>query len=211
MCFHNRQIHERVELEKRFNAEFMDYDLEYEPIEHYNGFNCPETPIITNTEQDKIQLFHWGLIPAWAKDDSRRRNTLNARSETLLDLPSFKNVVQNRCLVISDGFYEWQYLDPKGKKTQNYLITLPDNALFAFAGLYSIWTNKHTNERIKTYTIVTTGANVLMSEIHNHAKRMPFILTPQQEHEWLGGNDVEPNMELPLQAIPIPSILKKTG
>ena len=119
MCFHNRQIHEKVELEKRFNAQFHNYDFEYEPHEHYNGINCPQTPVITNNEPETIQLFHWGLIPSWAKDDTIRRNTLNARSETLQEKASFKNVIQNRCLVISDGFYEWQYLDPKGTKKQN--------------------------------------------------------------------------------------------
>ena len=100
-------------------------------------------------------------------------------------------MINNRCLVISDGFYEWQWLDSKGTKKQKYLLTSKTNDLFAFAGLYSDWIDKSTGELRNTYTIVTTVANALMSEIHNHKKRMPIILSPERESLWLAGEEIE--------------------
>jgi putative SOS response-associated peptidase YedK len=75
------------------------------------------------------------LIPAWAKDKTIQQYTLNAKIETLNEKPSFKNNIKNRCLVIADGYYEWQWLDPKGKNKQKYLITLTSEEPFAFAGI----------------------------------------------------------------------------
>jgi len=86
--------------------------------------------------------------------------------------------------VIANGFFEWQWLDPKGKTKQKYEIGLPDEELFAFAGLYSQWINPATAEVKNTFTIVTTEANPLLSEIHNTKKRMPIILKKEDETHW---------------------------
>jgi len=186
MCFHSKQSKSAQELEHRFKAKFANKGG-YEPS-IYNAFQHPQTPVITNKEPDKIQLFNWGLIPHWAQDDSIRKNTLNARIETIHEKPSFRNVVNNKCLILADGFYEWQWLDDKGKSKQKYLLSLPNNELFAFAGLWSEWVDKSTGELIRTYTILTTEANELMSKIHNTKKRMPVILSPENEAEWLTNN-----------------------
>ena len=130
------------------------------------------------------------MIPHWAKDDSIRKNTLNARSETIHEKPSFRQVVNNRCLVLSDGFFEWQWLDEKGKKKQKYEITLPSNELFAFAGLWSEWVDKTTGELINSYAILTTEANETMSRIHNSKKRMPMILSRDNERGWINGGEM---------------------
>jgi putative SOS response-associated peptidase YedK len=87
--------------------------------------------------------------------------------------PAFRTSVNNRCLVLADGFFEWQWLDPKGKVKQKYMLTLPDNAAFAFAGLWSEWTDRVTDEVIGTYTIMTTEANTLMAEIQNNKSVCP--------------------------------------
>jgi len=92
--------------------------------------------------------------------------------------------------LLADGFYEWQWLDEKGKQKQKYELTLPDNELFAFAGLYSEWVDKSTGEIINSYTILTTEANELMSKIHNTKKRMPVILSADNEKNWLHGHDL---------------------
>jgi len=188
MCFHSKQSKSAQELKQRFKANFKDEHL-YQPS-IYNGFQYPKTPIITNKQPNEIQLFNWGLIPFWAKDDSIKKNTLNARIETINEKPSFRNSVNNRCLVLADGFYEWQWLDEKGKQKQKYELTLPDNELFAFAGLYSEWVDKSTGEIINSYTILTTEANELMSKIHNTKKRMPVILSADNEKNWLHGHDL---------------------
>jgi len=116
---------------------------------------------------------------------------LNARIETIYEKPSFKDVINNRCLVLADGFYEWQWLDEKGKQKQKYELTLPHNELFAFAGLYSEWTNKTTGEIQNTYTLLTTAANEQMSKIHNTKKRMPILVAADSELAWLNGQELQ--------------------
>lgn len=185
MCFHSKQSKSAQELQHRFNAKFEN-PSEYSPSV-YNGFIFPKTPVITNQEKEIIQFYWWGLIPQWAKDNSIRKNTLNARIETIHEKPSFRSNIKNRCLILADGFFEWQWLDDEGKKKQKYLITLPDNNAFAFAGLWSEWIDKNSGEIVKTYTILTTEANEFMSKIHNSKKRMPVILQQENEKEWLNG------------------------
>ena len=92
-------------------------------------------------------------------------------------------------MVIADGYYEWQWLDTKGKNKQKYLITLTSEEPFAFAGIWSEWIDINTGELIKTYSIITTEANDLMAEIHNNKKRMPIILNNDNELLWLNGKD----------------------
>ena len=188
MCFHTQQSKNAQELEHRFKAKFVQ-NQNYQPG-IYNGFSYPTTPVITNENTSLIQLIQWGLIPHWAKDDDIKKNTLNARIETIYEKPAFRDVTNKRCLIMANAFFEWQWLDPKGKYKQKYQINLPDHDAFAFAGLWSEWTNKNTNERIKTYTILTTEANQLMSTIHNSKKRMPVIVSQQYENEWLVNNNL---------------------
>lgn len=190
MCFFVRQSKEATELQSRFRAAPED-TTQLVPMAFINGFIYPKTPVITHEFPDVIKLFNWGLIPAWAKDKTIRKNTLNARIETLHEKPSFKNNVANRCLVLADGFYEWKWLDKKGKLKEKYLITLPGDELFAFAGIYAHWQNTDTEEMIKSYSIVTTEANELMSRIHNSRQRMPVVLTANNEKNWLEGQNLK--------------------
>lgn len=197
MCFHTIQTKLALQIEKRFKAKIKNKQ-EFAPNEHINGFSFPKTPIITNENPELIEHYHWGLIPHWAKDDQIKKLTLNAKIETLEEKPSFKGVVTNRCLIIANGFYEWQWLDSKGKEKVKYEIGIGDRELFAFAGLYSHWTDTHTGEIINSYTIVTTEANPLMAEIHNIKKRMPVILKPEDESKWLQNENYH-NFAFPYQ------------
>jgi len=190
MCFFSKLSTPIKEIENRFNAKIDDYNM-FQEKEYINGFTFPKTPVITNNKTDIIQHFQWGLIPFWAKDDSIKKFTLNAKIETLKEKPSFKNSINKRCLIIADGFYEWQWLDTKGKKKQKYLITLPNDELFAFAGIWSEWANRITGEIIFSYSIITTQANKLMQEIHNSKKRMPVILTKNNENDWLRNKSID--------------------
>jgi len=186
MCFHSQQSKTAQELKQRFGVSFKDESQFVSSL--YNGFQYPKTPVITNKESNTIQLYNWGLLPKWAKGNTIRKSTLNARIETLPEKPSFRDVVTNRCLILVDGFFEWQWLDEKGKNKQKYLITLPDNEAFAFGGLWNEWQNPTNGEILKTYTIITTEANELMSQIHNTEKRMPLILPKANEFDWLNGS-----------------------
>lgn len=172
---------------ERFNAAIDALD-DYDPTEFCSAFDFPKTPVITANEPKKVQLFHWGLIPEWSQDDTIRNYTLNARIETLSEKKSFKHVIQNRCLIMADGFYEWQWLTKNGSRKQKYLITLPDEPLFSFAGIHSKWMN-FDGHTINSYTIITTQANELMSKIHNTKQRMPVILERSDEQSWLEGEN----------------------
>lgn len=187
MCYQTRLIKKREEIAERFNAEVEALN-DYDPIEFCSAFNFPKTPVITDEDPNRVALFQWGLIPEWSQNDTIKRHTLNARIETLNEKVSFKDVIQKRCLILADGFYEWQWKDSKGKNKEKYLITLPNQELFAFAGIYSKWID-FDNTIKSTYSIITTQANELMCEIHNTKQRMPVIIKREDEKEWLNGDD----------------------
>lgn len=200
MCFFMQISKDATELKHRFQASFEEEGY-YKPS-IYNGFQFPYTPVITNKDPGRIELFQWGLIPPWAKNDEIQKSTLNARMETIFEKPSFKYVVQNRCLIIADAFFEWQWLDPKGKEKQKFKICLPEERIFTFGGLFNRWVDPQSGEIKNCYTILTTEADPFMSIIHNSKKRMPFILNPEQGIQWLGSGGIKaPSMEL--VAIPI--------
>jgi putative SOS response-associated peptidase YedK len=182
MCFHSKQSKAAQTIENKFNAKFENAKL-YEPSLHYNGFDFPKTPIITNEDSSVIQMVNWGLLPHWANADFDKTNTLNARLESLNDKKSFRNITENRCIVLVDGFYEWQHI---GKQKLKYEIGF-NNELFAFAGLFD------SNNSTKTYTIITTEAEGIMVDIHNSKLRMPFALKTDIDFEnWLTCRNVKP-------------------
>lgn len=194
MCF-TYSIHTtRKDLVDRYDAIIAE-DLSNEffdnKVEAYNGFTFPFLPVITNSKPDVIEFFQWGLLPAWAKDRDFRKNTLNARLESIHEKPSFKNSLQMRCLVPANSFTEWHWNDPKGKSKDKYLLNFDDVPIFSFAGLYSFWTDKSTGEIVPSFTIITTEANELMSFVHNNKKRMPVILDSKHEREWLQKGDIK--------------------
>lgn len=204
MCFFTQQTKDATAVKNRYNAEFENV-AEFQTSDYINGFTYPKMSIIANSNDKLIRNFSWGLIPHWSKDDTIKKHTLNARIETLTEKPAFRDSAENRCLVIADGFYEWKWLDSKGKNKQKYLITLPDNNLFSFAGIWSNWANTKTGEIVHSFSIVTTGANELMAEIHNTKKRMPVILTPENEKVWLSGDKIQifQKYDLELKAKPL--------
>jgi len=127
------------------------------------------------------------LIPFWVKDfiqaQEIRTRTFNAKSETLAEKPSFRNVLnRKRCLVLANGFYEWH---TEERTKIPYYIGIRDQTAIALAGLYDQWTNPQSGESLNTFTIITTRANPMMEEIHNLKKRMPVILAPENEQRWL--------------------------
>ena len=145
-----------------------------------NGFKYPEMPVVTS---DGLKLMNWGLIPFWAKDEKIRQYTLNAKAETVFEKPSFKSrIATHRCIVPTNGFFEWKH---SGKNTQPYYIHLKNQDSFSFAGLWDEWVTISTGVPYYTFTIITTGANPLLAEIHNSRKRMPVVLTEDIEFDWI--------------------------
>lgn len=124
-----------------------------------------------------VQL-HWGLIPSWADDPSIGSRMINARAESVRTKPSFRQAFQNRrCLIVADGFYEWQ---KQGAAKQPMLMSRQDGQPFAFAGLWERW--QKGPQVIKSCTVITTEANDFMKPVHD---RMPVILSPVDYDRWL--------------------------
>lgn len=200
MCFFTQQIADVKKIKARFNAQI---DVEDNLIQNdfINGFSYPNLPIITNEKPNLITTsFTWGLLPTWSKDLDFRKNTLNARIETIDEKPSFKNITSNRCLIIATGYYEWRWLDDKGKVKNKYEIHNQDNEIFCFAGLFTKGVNPDNGDAINTYTMVTTVANDVMQFVHNHKKRMPIMLNKQDENVWLDSSNPIHNFAYPYQS-----------
>ena len=189
MCFNVSINKDPAYLEQRFHAKFLDPNS-FKPIYHVSAFSLPKIPIITSANSKNVQLFQWGLIPFWVKDEMNaekiRLKTFNARDDTIHEKPSYKHSIKKkRCLVLVDGFYEWRLF--QGKKYPHY-IKLKDNDAFAFAGIWDAWKNKKTEQIKNTFSIITTQANPLLEKIHNTKKRMPVILKKEDEKVWLDEN-----------------------
>lgn len=163
-------------------AERFDASLPEEGLRpRYNAAPTQNLPVILNENNGarQIQLLRWGLVPSWAEDPVIGSRMINARSETLAEKPSFRTALKKRrCLVLADGFYEWQQT-PTGKVPTR--ITLQSGEPFALAGLWETW-KEPTGDLLRTFTIITTSPNELLAPIHN---RMPVILPREHESIWL--------------------------
>lgn len=162
----------------------------------YNIAPTQAVPIVRlgDNGSRKLSLAHWGLIPSWADDPAIGNRMINARADTVATKPSFRTAFKKRrCLLVADGFYEWQKTN--GKK-QPYYIRLKDGAPFGFAGLWERW--ERDSNAIESCAIITTDANELMEPIHN---RMPVIIPPSAYDLWLDQAVQEPER---LQALLCP-------
>ena len=129
-------------------------------------------------------LVRWGLLPAWVKDPKTFSLLVNARGESVLDKPSFRNAMRRRrCLIPADGFYEWRAGAPK----RPYFVRPKSGAPMAFAGLWETWTGPN-GEEVDTAAIVTTRANRALIAIHD---RMPVIVAPDAFNLWLDCAEVD--------------------
>ncbi len=167
------------------------------PTQFAPRFNiAPSQPVlaIPNNDKFKADFFIWGLIPLWAKDPSIGNRLINARAETLAEKPSFRGSYKHkRCLVLADGYYEWQATGVKKPKVP-YFIHMQDRQPFAIAGLWDTWEGPDGSS-LQTCTLITTAPNELMEPIHD---RMPAILHPRDYAKWL---DPAPQTPERLQAL----------
>lgn len=151
------------------------------------SYRSPKGIIITDEQQDVGTVAEWGIVPSWAKDKGFQKNAVNAKIETLKELPTFKSSHGKRCLVPAEKFTEWQWDEPGNSKCKKrkHFITVKDREIFSFAGIYNEWNGT------KTYTIITTASNELMTEIHNNKMRMPVVLKKEDEEAWLAKAPIE--------------------
>ena len=154
----------------------------------YNIAPTQDILTVLNTTVPRLLFTHWGLVPFWAKERSIGSRMINARAETLLTKPSFKEPFRRRrCIIFADGFYEWK---GTGKSKTPFFIRMKKEGPFALAGLWDRWTDKKTGETLLSSTIITTKANSLVSQIHD---RMPAILDTDHYKTWLSGGQAPEN------------------
>jgi putative SOS response-associated peptidase YedK len=147
----------------------------------YNLAPTQSIPAILASESGDrtFKSLRWGLIPSWAKDPAMGAKLINARSETVSEKPSFRSAFKKRrCLILADGFYEWQ--KNQGKK-QPFYFRLESGQPFGFAGLWEQW-QASEDDVWQTCTILTTDANSLLSQVHD---RMPVMLHSEDYDRWL--------------------------
>ena len=159
-------------------AQRFDAELTEELHSRYNIAPTQPVPVIRAIASRRaIASMRWGLIPNWAKNASMAQ--INARSETLLEKPAFKeNFERRRCLIPADGFYEWKR---DGRSKQPFHFGMKDDSLFAFAGIWDRWRSPQ-GQAIESCAILTTVPNELLRDVHD---RMPLILRPENYGEWL--------------------------
>jgi putative SOS response-associated peptidase YedK len=157
--------------------------------------------------QRVAKMMRWGLLPHWAKDEKISYSTFNARSEEFTTKPAFRDAWKwgQRCLVITDGFYEWKRLDEKGKEKQPYAVAIANGEQMVKAGLWSRWKNPKSGEEVLSCTILTCAPNRSMSEIHD---RMPIILDEKDWPKWL---DEESATNEELLALLRPTRIRQRG
>jgi putative SOS response-associated peptidase YedK len=147
-------------------------------------------------QQRGLAVMRWGLVPFWAKDIKVGFANINAKAEGIEKKPAFREAFrQRRCLVPVDNFYEWKKID-SGK--QPYAIGLKGGGLMALAGVWENWRDPSSNERVRSFAIVTTEPNELCAQLHN---RMPVVLAPEAWPAWLGE---EPADEAQLKSLLVP-------
>jgi putative SOS response-associated peptidase YedK len=163
----------------------------------YNIAPTQAVAIVRQSAARELALVRWGLIPSWSSDPAIGNRLINARAETVAEKPSFRAAFrQRRCLVLADGFYEWQ---KAVKHKQPYHIRMKDDGPFAFAGLWERW-QEPGGEPIESFTILTTEANELMKPLHD---RMPVILAPWDYDRWIDPRSREVE-ELQALLVPCP-------
>ncbi len=182
------------------NAEGIQdrYDAYNNPMQSYEpSYNIPPgtiNPVVARRSPTGIYLMKWGLVPFWAKEPKIGYKMINARSEDIALKPSFRKPIKTqRCLVPATGFFEWKKVNLEGKEEKYpWYITVKDQQLFSFAGIYDVWLDAERKE-LPTYSIITTTPNKTMATIHN---RMPVILDQKDEEKYLN------------VATPLPDILE---
>ncbi|MEY8732357.1 SOS response-associated peptidase [Peribacillus frigoritolerans] len=172
------EIKERFDIQGSFDEE---YQFSYNIAPSQSVLS-----VINDGVRNRLGYLRWGLIPFWAKDEKAGYKMINARAETIAEKASFKNAYKKkRCLIIADSFYEWKKT-PERKIPMR--IKLKNHAPFGMAGLWESWKSP---EGISIYScsVITTVPNELMTSIHD---RMPVILKPEDEKDWLNPSINDP-------------------
>jgi len=174
---------------------FKDYDRRIDSYEKKTFIFANDYPILPILTREGMLKAKWGLVPHWIKTKEEAMNirkfNINARQESIFQKASFRGAMTNkRCLIPVTGFYEYKHLEDK--TTELYEMTIFLRKVFCLAGIYDEWTDKITGKIYRSFSIITTEANKLMSEIHNTKLRMPVIFATKKEWDiWLETGDLK--------------------
>lgn len=182
---------------RRLRAYFELADSGGFSVPRYNIAPSQMVPAVVVVEgARRLDLFRWGLIPSWAKDEKIAYSTINARAETVDSKPAFRSAFRHRrCLIPADGFYEWQAVD--GHKQPWRIVPQDDDGLFAFAGLWETW--EGGGRSVHSCTIIVGEPNERVRAIHD---RMPVILEPDSFDAWLDECATVPALRELLRPLP---------
>ncbi|GAB5417660.1 MAG: hypothetical protein Crog4KO_26460 [Crocinitomicaceae bacterium] len=208
MCYESAQLAERIyrdairtgasEEELAYLKRNWEEKKRHKPgasYYHVSGFEHPEL-LAFHKRDGHLELDHftWGLIPHWVKDENQATDlwnkTLNARGESMLDKPSFRDAAAlGRIVIPLDGFFEHHH---KNGKSFPHFIRQQDGERLLVGGISSEWTNPNSGKLIQSMSIVTTKGNTMMQHIHNNPKlkeaRMPLLLDQESIPTWLDGS-----------------------
>lgn len=186
MCYTVSNNKSDKALQVRYNKKMDEIMKSRQTAIYLNGFGFPNLAVIKQEAPEIITTAKWGLVPSFIKDRQKAKeyalNTLNAKSETIFEKISYKkSIMPRRCLIPVTGFFEWLDLN---KIKYPHFIYLKNEELFSLAGIYDTWINEE-GEPTTTFSIITTEANPLMARIHNLKKRMPLIISKENEEHWI--------------------------
>jgi putative SOS response-associated peptidase YedK len=194
MCYHASKNYSETDLIEYYGLTSNHAFDQWERFYHENGFDHNFSPLLINKDGGlNYGFMSWGLVPWYVKPEQVpiiRNQTLNCISEEMFDKPSFRDSLKDgkRCLIPMTGFFEWKWLDAKGKEKTPHYVFVKGQKIFSVAGIWSSWKDKSNDSIAYTYSVLTTKANELMEEIHNSKKRMPVIIPREYEKDWLNAN-----------------------
>lgn len=185
MCY-SLTLFEPDTIQMRYAARFPVH-WEFTPTYYVNAFSIPKYPVLPDMDRNHFHTMFWGLIPFWVKTaeeaEKTRRQTMNARAESLFEKPSFRYAIKKRrCLIPANGFFEWRSYHGHNYP---YYIYLKTHEMFSIAGIWETWEHPETGAELLTFSVITCDANLLIATIHNKKKRMPVILSKDIELHWL--------------------------
>jgi putative SOS response-associated peptidase YedK len=180
---------------------------------HYNIAPTDPVDVVRSGANGGVDLvsMRWGLIPYWWKKSLKQLPaTFNARADSIVDKPMFRDAFKrHRCIIPASGYYEW-ITRPDGK--QPYFISAADGGVLSFAGLWDRWKNRETGEPVTSCTIIVTDANALTRMVHD---RMPVVLDKADIRPWLNGAAgaelLKPALEDRLRMWPVSRRVNKTA
>ncbi len=200
MCY-KTSTPNKDQLEGYFNKQQVKQNMvvdNFDPYFHADGFLRPYLPFTANEEENRVGVARWKLLPFIVKNEeeaNKYANTLNARCEDVFDKFSYKHYIgKTHGLLWVNGFFEPHR--PTPKVSVPYYIRAINSEPFTLGCIYANWVNKDTGELIRTFSIITTPPNKLLSEIHTEGQRMPLVIPPESRTAWLHATKTDDIIDL---------------